>query len=165
VSAVRQRWDALEPRERRVLALGAVVVLAVIGYLAVWEPLVQSRDEWRLRVAAAETDLAWMRGVAPEVLARRGTAPSATAPDGRSLLARVDASVREAGLGAALLRVEPVAANQVRVTFEQAGFDALMRWLESLAQRHGTRVTEMSVQRADGVGVVDARLGLEEPAP
>lgn len=165
MSQLRQRWESLEPRERRVLGAGAVVVLALIVYLFVWEPLAQSRDEWRVRVAAAETDLAWMRGVAPEVLARRGAAPTATAPDSRSLLARVDASVREAGLAAALLRVEPVAANQVRATFEQAGFDALMRWLETLAQRHGTRVTEMSVQRADGVGVVDARLGLEEPSP
>jgi general secretion pathway protein M len=165
MSLLRQRWEALEPRERRVLGAGAVVVLAVIGYLLVWEPLVQSRDEWRVRVAAAETDLVWMRSVAPEVLARRGATPAGTAPDSRSLLARVDASVREAGLAGALLRVEPVASNQVRVTFEQAGFDALMRWLETLAQRHGTRVTEMSVQRADGVGVVDARLGLEESAP
>lgn len=165
MSTLRRRWESLEPRERRVISSGALVLALVLGYLMVWEPLAQSREEWRTRVVAAETDLAWMRVTARQVQALRATAPVPTQPDGRSLLARADASVREAGLGDALLRVEPVSANQVRVYFEQAGFDTLVRWLESLAARHGTRVIEMSVQRADGVGRVDARLSLEEPAP
>lgn len=165
MSAWRARWQELAPRERRTLTVGAAVLLVTVAYLLLWEPLAQSRDDWRARVAAAETDLAWMRAAAPQVLSRRGTQPIAVAPDGRSLLARVDAGAREAGLGTALLRVEPVAAGQVRVTFEQAGFDALMRWIESLSAQYGTRVTELSVQRAAGVGLVDARLSLEETTP
>ena len=162
MSGWRARWEALAPRERRVLAGGAAVLLAVLLYVAAWEPLAQSRDAWRLRVTAAETDLAWMRAAAPRVQAGGAAAPARA--DGRSLLARVDASAREAGLGPALLRVEPVGAGQVRVTFEQAGFDALMHWLETLA-RDGVRVGEFSAQRADGVGRVDARVSLESPTP
>jgi general secretion pathway protein M len=165
MSAVRQRWEALAPRERRIIALGAAVVVAVLFYLLLWEPLAQRREAWRVRVVAAESDLAWMRAVAPQVGARAATRPVTLVPDSRSLLARADASAREAGLGAALLRVEPVSARQVRVYFEQAGFDAMMRWLEALAARQGTRVVEMSAQRADGVGLVDARVTLEDPAP
>jgi general secretion pathway protein M len=162
MSALRQRWDALEPRERRVLTAGAIVLIAVLGYLLLVEPLLQSRETWRTRVTAAEADLAWMRAAAPRLHALRGDDATPMQPDSRSLLARADASAREAGLGSTLLRVEPVSANQVRVYFEQTGFDALMRWLETLADRHGTRVTELSVQRADGVGRVDVRLSLEE---
>jgi general secretion pathway protein M len=85
--------------------------------------------------------------------------------DNRSLLARVDASAREAGLGDVLLRVEPVSSGQVRVQFERAGFDALVRWLEDLSTRYGTRVTELSATRSEGVGLVDARLSLDEAGP
>ena len=159
------RFQSLAPRERRALTLGAVVLLLVLGYVLAWEPLLQSRDAWRVRVAAAEADLAWMRAAAPRVQAAAGTAPATAAPDGRSLLARVDASAREAGLGTSLLRVEPIAAGQVRVTFEQAGFDALMHWLETLAAAQGVRVTELSAQRADGVGLVDARVSLQSSTP
>jgi general secretion pathway protein M len=162
VSAWRQRWDGLAPREQRVLQLGAVALGLIVGYLALWEPLAQSRDEWRTRVVAADADLAWMRAAAPQVRAARGDGATAPISDGRSLLARADASAREAGLGDALLRVEPVSANQVRVTFERAGFDAMMRWLEMLANGHGVRVGELAVQRADGVGLVDARVSLEQ---
>lgn len=159
------RYQSLAPRERRALLLGATALLLVLAYLLAWEPLLRSRDAWRVRVAAAETDLAWMRAVAPRVQAAAGTAPATAAPDGRSLLARVDASARDAGLGTALLRVEPIAAGQVRVTFEQAGFDALMHWLETLAAAQGVRVTELSAQRADGVGLVDARVSLQSSTP
>lgn len=165
MSALRQRWDVLAPREQRVLAFGAVALLLIVGYLGVWEPLAQSRADWHARVVAAETDLAWMRAAAPQVQARRGTQARVPMADGRSLLARADASARDAGLGTALLRVEPVTASQVRVTFEQAGFDALMRWIETLSAQYGAQVGELSVQRADGVGLVDARLSLEESTP
>lgn len=165
MSALRQRWDALAPRERRVLSLGAAVLTLIVGYLVLWEPLAQSRADWHARVVAAETDLAWMRAASPRVQAQRGTQALTPMADGRSLLARADASARDAGLATALLRVEPVTASQVRVTFEQAGFDALMRWIETLSTQYGAQVSELSVQRADGVGLVDARLSLEESSP
>jgi general secretion pathway protein M len=159
------RYQSLAPRERRAVTLGAMALLLILGYLLAWEPLQQSRDAWRVRVTAAEADLAWMRAAAPRVQVAAGTTIAAAAPNGRSLLARVDASARDAGLGTALLRVEPVAAGQVRVTFEQAGFDALMQWLEALAAAQGVRVTELSAQRADGVGLVDARVSLQSSTP
>jgi general secretion pathway protein M len=165
MNALSQRWSALQPRERRVLVLGALVVGMVLSYVLLWEPLSRSRQDWRVRVAAAESDLAWMRAAAPRVR-DAGAATATPTRDGRSLLARVDASAREAGLGSALLRAEPIGTGNVRVTFQQAGFDALMRWIETFSAQHGARVGELSVQRADGVGLVDARLTLEEtPAP
>lgn len=161
MSTLRRRWQALAPREQRTVATGALALLLIAGYLLVWEPMQQARADARVRVAGAEADLAWMRAAAP-LVQQRGIAAPLQPADGRSLLARVDASARESGLGGSLLRVEPVATGQVRAYFEQAGFDALMRWVEVLSQRHGTRVTELSVQRADGVGLVDARMSLEE---
>ena len=81
--------------------------------------------------------------------------------DGRSLLALVDATARTSGVGEALLRVEPVAGGQVRVYFESAGFDVLVAWLEELEAQQGVRTGDVSIQRAAGVGRVDARMSLE----
>jgi len=165
VSALRQRWDALVPRERAGVSLAAAVVLATLLYVGLWEPLAQSRDALRTQVLAGEADLAWMRAAAPLVRERASTAPVVAMPTGQSLLARADASAREAGLGTALLRVEPVNAGQVRVYFQGVGFDPLMRWIEGLSAQGSLRITEFSAQRAAGVGQVDARLNLEESAP
>jgi general secretion pathway protein M len=165
MNTIRQRWEALASREQLTLGLGAMALLLILGYVLLWEPLAQSRDDWRTRVVSSESDLAWMRAAAPRVQANRGTDVPAGMRDNRSLLARVDASAREAGLGDVLLRVEPVSSGQVRVQFERAGFDALVRWLEDLSTRYGTRVTELSATRSEGVGLVDARLSLDEAGP
>lgn len=162
MNALQRTWRGLAPRDRRMLGGGALVLAAILAYVGAWEPLVAARNDWRLRVATAQADLAWMRAVAPQVRAQGEAQPAAV--DNRSLLARADATAREAGLGGALLRVEPVAEGQVRVIFEDVAFDDLMRWVEGLAATHGTRVGELSAQRAAGVGRVDARLSLEDAA-
>lgn len=156
-------WQGLADRERRLLLGGGVIAVLLLGYLLVWEPLQQSREDWRRRAVAAEANLQWMRDAAAQVGARRAAGDVPATADGRSLLARVDSGAREAGLGGSLLRVEPTGPDQVRVQFQQAGFDALMQWLESLSARDGIRVTELSVTRSEGAGRVDARLALEQP--
>lgn len=159
---VRSWWQQLAPREQRMLGGGALLLAALLGYVLLWEPLQQSRADWRGRAIAADANLRWMRAAAEQVVALRGAGGvQPVASDGRSLLARVDGGAREAGLGGALLRVEPSGPDQVRVQFQQASFDALMQWLEQLGERDGVRVTELSVQRSQGVGLVDARLALE----
>lgn len=162
MNALRAWWNSLAPREQRVLRLGAVALLLIGGWLLVWEPLAKARDTWRTRVQAGENDLAWMRAHAPQLRALASTGGGTTAVrDGRSLLALVDATARAAGVGDALLRVEPVAGNQVRVYFEGADFDALVQWLEELGARQGVVLGDFNANRAAGVGRVDARLALE----
>ncbi len=160
MNALRAFWAGLSPRDQRVLMLGGLVLGAILIWLMIWEPLREARDAARSRVAAAATDLATMRAAVPQLRALEGSAASAVR-DGRSLLALVDATARTSGVGEALLRVEPVAGGQVRVYFESAGFDVLVAWLEELEAQQGVRTGDVSIQRAAGVGRVDARMSLE----
>lgn len=160
MNALRQWWNGLGASERRTLTLGGMTLAAMLLWFGVAEPLLASRDTWRQRVAQGEADLALMRRIAPELRANAGSAT--VAPDGRSLLARTDATAREAGIGDALLRVEPSAGGQVRVWFEGVGFDALMQWLETSAQRFGMRIDELSIEKSGGAGQVNARLTVSE---
>ena len=161
---MRAWWQAQSVRDRRFVAVGGFLAVLLLGYTFVWQPVERSRDEWRLRASAADASLNWMRDAAQRLQA---SAPASvtTVRDGRSLIAVVDAGVREAGLGGALLRVEPVSSGQVRVYFQQASFDALTDWLKTIGSSHGVQVVELSVQRSAGVGLVDARLALEAPSP
>ncbi len=160
MNALRHWWNGLGAGERRTLAFGGAALAAMLLWFGVAEPLVASRDAWQQRVAQGEADLALMRRLAPELRARATDA--AAAPDGRSLLARTDATAREAGIGDALLRVEPSAGGQVRVWFEGVGFDALMQWLEASAKRTGVRIDELSIEKGGGAGKVNARLTVSE---
>ncbi len=162
MTRLRALWAGLAQRDRRILVLGALVLGLVLIWALVWEPLGAARDAARLRVAASSNDLATVRAVAPrlrDLIARDGGQPGQR--DGRSLLALADASARGAGVGEALLRIEPVSGGQVRVYFEAASFDALVQWLDELETRQGVTSTELNVNRAAGVGRVDARVLLQ----
>lgn len=157
-------WHNLAGRERRVLLLGGAVALLFLGWLLLWRPLAQARATLRTQVAQGAVELQWMQRALPALQARTPDAAAALPHDGRSLLARVDAGAREAGLGSSLLRVEPVGQGEVRIAFASADFDALVAWLEQFSAGERVSVTELSVQRVAGVGLVDARLALREGA-
>jgi general secretion pathway protein M len=158
-------WLAnLGSRDRLVLLAGAIVVGTALFWVAIWEPLAQSRTSLATQASNAEADLAWMRGTADTLRTLRGSATADVFErGGQSLLALADATAREAGLGAALKRVEPVPNSQrVNVWFEAANFDQLASWLEDLSRRFGVGVDELSVDRLPGVGVVSARVTLAD---
>lgn len=156
-------WERLSPRDRRILLVAAPLVAVLLLWALVWDPMSRARQALRAEVLAQRAELAWMRPAA-ERLAAAGPATAAPMPmaDGRSLLARLDAGARAAGLGGSLLAVEPQGPRAVRLQFNGAGFDALAAWLEQEAAS-GVRVEEMSLRRS-GPGRVDARLLLAEGA-
>jgi general secretion pathway protein M len=157
---MKKVWSGLSPRDRRIAALGAVVVAAMLAWSLAWAPLIASRASLRDEAVANAQALAWMRPASAQ-LAALGGAPETRATDRRSLLARVDASARDSGLGGSLVGVEPQDPHRVRVQFSGADFDVLATWLEQCAA-NGIRVEELSVQRASGAGRVDARVALRE---
>ncbi len=156
-------WQGLSLRDRQVLTGGGVLAALLLLWGVLWLPLAHSRDALRRQVIAQTQTLTWMRPAAQQLIAGGGSSTQATAVDGRSLLARVDAGARAAGLAGALVSVEPQGPRRVRASFTGADFDILASWLERSAAQ-GVRVAELSVQRAAG-GRVDARALLAEGAP
>jgi len=152
-------WDGLSERDRGVLQIGTVLVALMLLWGLAWQPLSRVRDNLRAQAFTQSEALAWMRPAARQLAAAGGLA-RAPAADARSLLARTDASAREAGLGGSLVSVEPQGANRVRATLSAADFDALARWLQQVSAQ-GVVLEQLSVQRANA-GRVDARVLLAE---
>lgn len=162
---MKQYWRALSPRERRLVLLGGALALAVgLGGL-VWYPLLQARNELAERVRDNRAEVAWMSAAAERLEALRTGDPQSSAPQqrgDRSLLALIDETARSEGLGEAIRRGEPAGDGRVRVWLDGASFDRMVRWLTRLSTVFGVRVTELSVDRADTPGLVNARVALSE---
>ncbi|PKL97257.1 MAG: hypothetical protein CVV17_12400 [Gammaproteobacteria bacterium HGW-Gammaproteobacteria-7] len=154
---IAQRWQALAARERRWVVAGAVAGGLLLGWAWLWHPLALSRDALRAEAAANAAALEWMRPAAQQAAASGGLRLSQNAADGRSLLARVDAGAREAGLAGGLTGVEPLGADRVRARFSAVAFNPLVVWLESAAGQ-GLVVDEMAFRRAGSNGVVDGQM-------
>ncbi len=150
-------FRAQSPRDQRVAAIAAAV-LALLVIFGIFVPLDTSVARANARVQRKEADLAWMRSVAPQ-LAAAGAAVTAPTSQ-RSLIAVIDSSARESGLGRSLSSSEPAGPGELRVRLDKAPFDTLVAWLGRLSQQNGIRVESGNIDAAGAPGLVSAGLVL-----
>jgi general secretion pathway protein M len=156
-------WNGLSMQARRIVAGGALLAVLLLGWAFAWHPLALKRADLRRDIGNQRNELAYVRAGAAQIEQQRATGVRAGGQRaGKSLLALADTTARAGGLGDALKRVEPVGAKGAKVSFESARFDALVGWLESLARDYGVEATELSADRADGTGLVNARVTLQD---
>lgn len=155
---MKARWQALSPRERTLVSIGGAVLLALVVWIGVWEPLDRHRDAMAEQAAAKQALADWLAGL-EQRLPAGGSTPDAATLGGRSPLAVVDQSARAAGLAGALQRIEPGSAGEVRVTLERAEFPAMMQWLDRLVDERPFQVLSLRADRVES-GRVDASIVL-----
>jgi general secretion pathway protein M len=150
-------YQGLAERERRFVLGGAVaaVLLLLFGVLL---PLDQSVTRAQSRLAHKQSDLAWMRSVAPQLQGAPTVTPVSSS---RSLIAVVDSSAREAGLGSSLTNSDPSGATGLSIRLDKAPFDTIVGWLARLSDQHGIRVERATVDSAGSPGLVNAGIVLQ----
>ncbi|HEV2703045.1 MAG TPA: type II secretion system protein M [Steroidobacteraceae bacterium] len=150
-------FRAQSPRDQRVALISAGVALLAL-VLVIFIPLDTSVARAASRVQHKESDLAWMRNVAPQLAA---AGASVTAPTSqRSLIVVIDSSARESGLGPALNSTEPGGPGALRVRLNRASFDTLVTWLARLSQQNGVHVQQATIDAAGPPGLVNAGIEL-----
>ncbi len=158
-------WETLSARERLLVIGGLGLTLALLGYALVWEPFRTSHRQLQQRVAEQRADLIWMRQAAREVKRLSGNAGASSASDGRSLLTLVDQTARAAGLTSALKRVAPQGEDKLSAQLDGVEFDKLIPWLGTLEHDHRIAIVNLSIDRANATGLVNARVILRETQP
>lgn len=157
---MRAYWSQLNQRQQAFLGAGLAVLVIATLFVLVWEPLLESRNFERERVASQRALLDWLEAVEPAASALRQGQTAARDLGGRSLLGLADQTARAAGMAGALTRIEPVGENQVRVWLDEADFTATMRWLEGLSINYPVRAAQLEIERGRSAGMVNVRVTL-----
>jgi len=148
VSALLQnieRWyRARQPREQNILLAAAVVVPLLILYLAVWQPIAESRaglhrELPRLREASSQFSMQ-----ADEAGRLRSRAPARQGA--RSARAAVEDTAARAGI--TLQGIDSGAGDRTTIQVSVVSFDALSRWLGELASTEGLVVENLQMSAA-----------------
>lgn len=161
VAQLRERYNALQPRERWLVSVGSVLLLLTLIYLLAIEPVMQAKRYRGAALANARAVALKLEQAAQQVQLARGSA-SRVAAQGRnlSLMAAVDQASKNSSIGKAPARIQPEGEGEVRVWFEEVSFDAVVRWIADLQQRYGVTVQTLDVEPQDGPGQVNVRLSL-----
>ena len=159
MGAMRERIDQLAPRERLVLLAGGVILILLLLYATVWQPLTRNHARLTGEVAEYGSELEWMRSAAREARVLESGSQEPVA-DSRSLIARVTTELRADQIRAA--RVQPEGNDRLRLGLERVAFTGLLAPLERMQSKYGIRVEEAAIEPVpDSPGLVNARMLLQ----
>ena len=153
---------SLTQRERTMVQVAASVVVIILFYLLILDPVSTNYTKNKKNVAEATQTLEWMNSAAREVKQLRGGRLLPEHPQGKKfILSMVDRSVKKAGLAGVMKRVQPEGDSGVRVWFEDAVFDELIKWLATIESKHGLLVNEINIEKTESTGLVNVRVFLD----
>ena len=156
---LKVRFMELQPRERIIIVVGAVLVLLTAIYVLGLAPLNKAVNARNQHIAQKQADLAWMQSVAGK-LSAMGNALPAAANSNESMVVLIANSANGGGVASALTGQSPDGPNGVRVRFEAVQFDTLVLWLGALQRNYGIHVKAAEINRAAESGQVNASLTL-----
>ncbi len=100
-----QALSRLSERERRIVILGGIIAFVLLIF-AVLMPLQRSVSASAQRIERKRGDLGWLQSVAPQLGNLSGSAPAQL---NESMVALVDRTARDAGIGKSLVAASPAA--------------------------------------------------------
>jgi general secretion pathway protein M len=153
-------WRSLEERERVAVLAAAVVLLLVLAYVFVWDPVHSEVASLRKGVVAQQELSDWMRSAAAEVRRHRSMV-STGGGAGQSLLARVESTARKAGLSKTIKRIQPDGSGRVRIWLEDVPFDDALAWMVAMLDTGSVVTKDLVVERSGAPGMVNVKVVLE----
>lgn len=159
---LRTVWESRSPRDRRILAALAVVLL-VGGYVALVLSAQRARTPLRVSVTALQGQAAQLERQALEYGHLRA-APVATA-SATPLRTLVQDRVDAAGLGSALVRLDAADADQVVVVFGAVAFADWLNLVAGLASQQARLESCRIEALATSPGLVSVTAALVRAKP
>lgn len=150
-------WQSRTLRERRVLLMGAALLILLLIWSWLIDPALSTRKKMQQQLPELRAQSAQMQALAKEITGLPA-APPAAQPVSRQALERL---LTESGLKAEQITV---ADNMVTLNFSDASFSSLTEWLQKIQREQQLSVTEATVTARERLDRVDATLSLQRPS-
>jgi len=155
-------FHALQQKEQWMVTGTATLVIITLFYLIVWEPIHQGLQQEKQKQQTQQDILLWMQQAAAEVKVLRATGSSSTIRDKNKPTSLViEQSINNAGLKTSLKKIESSGSNGARVVMNEAPFNQVLVWLNTLATHNGIHVVSANVERGIKPGRTNIRLSFD----
>lgn len=161
---LRTTVAALEPGERRLLTIAAVLLAILMLYMLLWRPVQKDLTRLRASVPEKRAQLENMRTQAAAAInplrARAGAAPASG-----MLLSVVDQSATARGLRSFITRLEMEGSNGLQLVAEAIPFNTFIAWLAELQDQHALAIENASMDAHTASGTVNVKMKLRVDSP
>jgi general secretion pathway protein M len=157
---MKEWFEQLEERERRLVALAGVLVIIAVLVLLIIRPISNQTSRGTEMVEDKRALLTELGQVAQRIGPQGGSRSSGNIANANSLVVVVDQTTRSAGLATYLKRNQPDGANSIRLRFENAPFDTIVKWLADLQSNSNVTTTSANIDMAAEPGRVNCNFTL-----
>ncbi|MGI9264636.1 MAG: type II secretion system protein GspM [Gammaproteobacteria bacterium] len=160
---MKEWFDSLSDRERYIVMGGGVLVVVILFWSLVLNPVYSGVNRLSQQVESKRVLVGWMQSAAAEIKAAGNVTGGGQLEDNQSLVVVIARSARESGLEKALNQNQPIGEDGIRVRLERASFDTIAGWLAKLQASNGLSLESANFERSTAPGMVNASIVLRQP--
>jgi len=154
---VKDLFSKFSSREKAILALGALSLLALSIHALVIEPFIEKQLEVIGALDQSTIDLEWMKSAVSQLPIGNRLGQSIKFEG--SLANLIDKEVRSQGLNNFLTQMTPVSDDEIRVRYKDINFNRLLGFIAQV-NTQGLKVKDLRINTTDKPADVDCSLVL-----
>jgi len=164
IAQLKQWFTSLPQKEQWMVSGTGILIAVTLFYLIVWEPVHLGLQAEQQKKQTQTEIFLWMQQAANEVKTLRSSGVHSNIRDKKKPTTLViEQTIKNAGLNTSLKKLESSGKNGARVILNEASFNQILVWLNTLATHNGIQVVSANIERNDAPGRVNARLTFERP--
>lgn len=155
-------FSSLPQKEQWMVSGTGALILITLFYLIIWEPVHVGLQEEQQKQQSQKEILYWMQQAATEVGTLRASGNRGSIRDkNKPVTLVIEQAINNAGLKSSVKKIESSGTDGTRVTLNEASFNQMLVWLNTLSTHNGIQVVSANIERSGKPGLADARLSLE----
>ncbi len=155
-------FNSLPQKERWMVSGTGLLIFITLFYLMIWEPVHLGLQQEKQKQQSQKEILMWMQQAAAEVRTLRSSGSRSTIRDkNKPTTLVIEQAINNAGLKTSVKKIESSGTNGARVTLDEASFNQILVWLNTLATHNGIQVVSANIERGEKPGRANARLSFE----
>lgn len=148
---MKDKWQALQIREKALVIAMAVFLVIFIFYWAVWQPLNSNIESQQQKIDKQQELLVWVDKNIAQYKAQNISRPNSS---NRSLSTIVNSAAQQ--LQIKIARINPQ-GEELQVSIDEISFNTLLTMLENLAKNNSVFVSIIDVSPTETSGMVKVR--------
>lgn len=158
---MRTWWEQLSQREQRLLSVGALLLLLIVAYLFLYQPLTQYTDKTRTQAQQQQALLQWMQQAEQALNTLQTQSSQIKTITDATLLTTLSTLLATPPLNTSESTLAQTDNQQARIQFKQVPFDNLIQFLTLSWRQYRITTVSLETTPLNTPGLVQATIVLK----